>query len=120
MDPIGFALENFDAVGRWREIDGSGQPIDASTQLVDGTKFTGVDGLKGIILKDPERFVSAVSEKLLMYSIGRNVQYFDAPAIRTIARDAAKKNNTFAALVEGVVKSKPFQMRATLPIRNQQ
>jgi cytochrome c553 len=119
MDPIGFSLENFDAAGRWRDIDGSGKQIDASTQLVDGTKFTGVEGLKGIILKNPERFVSAVTEKLLMYGIGRNVQYFDAPAIRAIARDAAKKNNTFAALVEGVVKSKPFQMRATLPIRNQ-
>ena len=119
MDPIGFSLENFDAAGRWRDIDGSGKTIDASTQLVDGTKFTGVEGLKGVILKNPERFVSAVSEKLLMYGIGRNVQYFDAPAVRTIVRDAAKKNNTFAALVEGVVKSKPFQMRATLPVRNQ-
>ncbi len=79
MDPIGFSLENFDAAGRWRDIDGSGKVIDASTQLVDGTKFTGVEGLKGIILKNPERFVSAVSEKLLMYGIGRNVQYFDAP-----------------------------------------
>ena len=120
MDPIGFALENFDAVGRWRDIDGSGKTIDASTQLVDGTKFTGVEGLKGVLLKNPERFVTAVSEKLLMYGIGRNVQYFDAPAVRIIVRDAAKKNNTFASLVEGVVKSKPFQMRATLPVRNQQ
>lgn len=119
MDPIGFSLENFDAAGRWRDIDGSGKLIDASTQMADGTKFTGVEGLKGVILKDPERFVSAVSEKLLMYGIGRNVQYFDQPAVRAIVRDAAKKNNTFAALVEGVVKSKPFQMRATLPIRNQ-
>jgi len=119
MDPIGFSLENYDAVGRWRDIDGSGKPIDASTQLADGTKFTGVEGLKGVILQNTERFVSAVSEKLLMYGLGRNVQYYDAPAIRAIVRDAAKKNNTFAALVEGVVKSKPFQMRATLPVRNQ-
>jgi cytochrome c553 len=119
MDPIGFSLENFDAAGRWRDIDGSGKLIDASTQLADGTKFTGVEGLKAVILKNPERFVSAVSEKLLMYGIGRNVQYFDAPAVRAIVRDAAKKNYTFAALVEGVVKSKPFQMRATLPVRNQ-
>jgi hypothetical protein len=119
MDPIGFSLENFDAAGRWREIDGAGKPIDAATQLVDGTKFTGVDGLKGIILKNPERFVSAITEKLLMYGLGRNVQYYDAPAVRQIVKSAVAKNNTFAALVEGVVKSKPFQMRSTLPIRNQ-
>ncbi len=119
MDPIGFSMENFDAVGRWRDIDGAGKPIDASTQLVDGSKFTGVEGLKGIILKDKERFVSAITEKLMMYAVGRNVQYFDGPAIRTIVRDAAKQNYTFTALVNGIVKSKPFQMRSTLPVRNQ-
>ncbi len=112
MDPIGFSLENFDAVGRWRDVDATNKPIDASTQLVDGTKFTGVDGLKGIILKDPDRFVNAVTEKLMMYALGRNVQYYDAPSIRAIVRDSAKQNNTFAALVEGIVKSRPFQMRA--------
>lgn len=119
MDPIGFSMENFDAVGRWRDLDGAGKPIDAATQLVDGSQFTGVEGLKGVILKDRERFVSAITEKLLMYSLGRNVQYFDAPAVRTIVRDAAARNYTFAALVEGIVRSRPFQMRATLPVRNQ-
>lgn len=115
MDPIGFSLENFDAVGRWRDVDATNKPIDASTQLVDGTKFTGVDGLKGIILKDPDRFVNAVTEKLMMYAIGRNVQYYDAPSVRAIVRDSAKKNYTFASLVEGIVKSRPFQMRANQP-----
>lgn len=115
MDPIGFSLENFDAVGRWREVDATNKPIDASTQLVDGTKFTGVNGLKGIILKDPDRFVNAVTEKLMMYALGRNVQYYDAPSIRAIVRDSAKQNNTFASLVEGIVKSRPFQMRANQP-----
>ena len=104
---------------RARDVDGAGKPIDAATQLVDGSKFTGVDGLKGIVLKDKDRFTSAITEKLLMYAVGRNVQYFDGPAIRIIVRDAAKNNYTFATLVEGIVKSKPFQMRSTLPVRNQ-
>jgi mono/diheme cytochrome c family protein len=119
MDPIGFSMENFDAVGRWRDVDAAGKPIDAATQLVDGTKFTGVDGLKAVILKDPERFISAITEKLMMYALGRNVQYYDAPAVRAVVRDAASRNYTFASLVEGIVKSRPFQMRATLPVRNQ-
>lgn len=115
MDPIGFSLENFDAVGRWRDVDATNKTIDASTQLVDGTKFTGVNGLKGIILKDPDRFVNAVTEKLMMYALGRNVQYYDAPSIRAIVHDSAKQNYTFASLVEGIVKSRPFQMRANQP-----
>ncbi|MEP6961916.1 MAG: DUF1592 domain-containing protein, partial [Acidobacteriota bacterium] len=118
MDPIGFSMENFDAVGRWREIDASGQKIDAATQMVDGTKFTGVPGLKALLLKEPDRFVNAMTQKLLMYSVGRNVQYFDAPAVRGVVKEAAGKNYTFESLVLGVVKSKPFQMRANPPVRN--
>ena len=110
MDPIGFAMENFDAVGQWRDLD-DGKPIDVSGVLPDGTKFAGMGELKKIILKDPERFVSAVTQKLLMYAIGRNVQYYDEPAVRAIVRDAAAHNYTFASLVLGVVKSVPFQMR---------
>ena len=75
--------------------------------------------LKAALLARPDQFVSTIAEKLLMYGIGRNVQYFDGPAIRIIVRDAAKNNYTFATLVEGIVKSKPFQMRSTLPVRNQ-
>jgi mono/diheme cytochrome c family protein len=117
MDPIGFSLENFDAVGRWREVDNTGKKIDVAVELVDGTKFTGVEGLKGVILKDPARFVNAVTEKLMMYAIGRNVQYYDAPSVRAVVRDAAAKNYTFASLVEGIVKSRPFQMRANAPTK---
>jgi hypothetical protein len=110
MDPIGFAMENFDAVGRWRDRDG-GKPIDVSGVLPDGTRFNGIAELKKTILADPERFVSAVTQKLMMYATGRNVQYYDQPAVRAIVRDAAAGNYKFSSLVLGVVKSVPFQMR---------
>ncbi|MEP7355099.1 MAG: DUF1592 domain-containing protein, partial [Acidobacteriota bacterium] len=110
MDPIGFAMENFDAVGRWRDKD-LGTPIDVSAQLTDGTKFSGMTGLKQILVAKPERFANTVAEKLMMYAIGRNVQYFDAPAIRAIVRSAQKDNYKFSTLVVGIVKSAPFQMR---------
>jgi len=110
MDPIGFAMENFDAVGRWRDRDGD-SPIDASGVFPGGEKFDGVAGLKTALLSHPDEFVSTVSEKLLMYAIGRNVQYFDEPAVRAIMKEGARGNNTFASLVMGVVKSVPFQMR---------
>jgi len=111
MDPIGFAMENFDAVGRWRERD-AGVNIDASGVFPDGTKFEGVAGLKKALLQHPEQFVDTVAEKLLMYAIGRNVQYYDASAVRAIVRDAARNNYTFGSLVAAVVKSTPFQMRS--------
>jgi hypothetical protein len=110
MDPIGFAMENFDAVGQWRDHD-QGKPIEVSSSLPDGTVVDGVAGIKQLLLRDPERFVSAVSEKLLMYAIGRNVQYFDAPSVRGIVRQAAPDNYKFSSLVLGVVNSVPFQMR---------
>jgi hypothetical protein len=110
MDPIGFAMDNFDAVGRWRDTD-AGQPIDASGVLPEGTKFSGVAELKKALLRQPEQFVDTIAEKLLMYAIARNVQYYDRPAIRAIVRQAAASNYTFASLVLGVVKSAPFQMR---------
>jgi len=110
MDPIGFALENFDAIGHWRERD-SEQPINVSGVLPDGTKIEGVTGLKQALVRQPEQFVSTVVEKLLMYSTGRNVQYFDAPAIRAVVRGAARDNYKFSTLVVGIMKSAPFQMR---------
>jgi hypothetical protein len=110
MDPIGFAMDNFDAVGRWRVSD-AGQVIDASGVLPDGTKFNGVAELKKALLRHPEQFVRTVAEKLLMYGISRNVQYFDQPAVRAIVDQARDSNYSFAALVLGVVKSAPFQMR---------
>ena len=110
MDPIGFAFEHFDAVGRWRDSDG-GLPIETASVLPDGREIDGIEGVKRLLLEDPERFVSAVTEKLLMYAIGRNVQYYDRPAIRAIVRKAAADDYTFAALVRGIVKSVPFRMR---------
>jgi mono/diheme cytochrome c family protein len=110
MDPIGLAMENFDAVGKWRDRD-SGHRIDASGMLPGGTTFDGMAGLKGALLARPERFVSAVAEKLLMYALGRNLQYYDAASVREIVREAARSHYTFASLVSGVVKSAPFQMR---------
>jgi cytochrome c5 len=110
MDPIGFAMENFDAVGRWRERDGD-QPIDATGVFPEGTKFEGIPGLKAELLRQPEQFVGTVAERLLMYAIGRNLQYYDAPTVRAVMREAQPANYTLASLVLGVVKSRPFQMR---------
>ena len=114
MDPIGFALENFNAVGEWRDHD-AGRPIDVVSTLADGTAVDGVAGVKQLILKDPQRFVGALTQKLLMYGIGRNVQYFDAPAVRKIVRDAVASDYKFEALVLGVVQSAPFQLRTVKP-----
>jgi hypothetical protein len=110
MDPIGFAMENFDAVGTWRDRDGD-SPIDASGIFPNGEKFNGMAGLKAALLSHPEEFVATISSELLMYAIGRNVQYFDEPAVRAIARGGARDNYTFTSLVLGVVKSVPFRMR---------
>ncbi len=117
MDPIGFAMENFDAVGRWRDLD-SGNAIDASGTFPDGTKFEGMAGLKAALLSHPEEFVLTIAERLLMYATGRNVQYFDQPAIRAIANESARSNYTFGSLILGVVKSAPFQMREAQTVQN--
>ena len=110
MDPIGFAMENFDAVGRWRDRDGE-QTIDASGVFPEGTKFEGIPGLKKVLLGQAEQFVGTVAERLLMYAVGRNLQYYDAPTVRAVMRESKPANYTFASLVLGVVKSRPFQMR---------
>jgi cytochrome c551/c552 len=110
MDPIGFALENFDAIGHWRDRDNE-NAIDASGVLPDGTKFDGLAGLKKALLRRPDEFVSTVAGKLMMYAIGRNLQYYDEPAVRAAVEEASKQNYSFASLVLGVVKSTPFQMR---------
>jgi hypothetical protein len=110
MDPIGFALENFDAVGRWRETDAS-QAVDASGGLPDGSEFAGVAGLEQALLNRPELFVRTLTEKLLTFGLGRGVEYYDAPAIRQIVRDAREDNYRFSRLILGIVTSTPFQMR---------
>ena len=111
MDPLGFALENFDAVGQWRTRSESGAVIDASGALPDGTTFDSVDGLRQVLLRRGDQFVSTVSEKLLMYALGRKLVPSDAPAVRAIARDAGSHGNRFSAIVIGIVHSTPFQMR---------
>ena len=109
MDPIGFALENFDAVGRWRESEG-GERIDASGTLPHGTKFEGVAGLRQILLDRREQFVTTVTTKMLTYALGRNVEYFDMPSVRKIVRDAAPDDYRWSSIIEGIVRSVPFQM----------
>jgi hypothetical protein len=110
MDPVGFALENYDAIGRWRTMDG-GAPVDASGNLPDGTKFNGASELQQALLRRPELFVSTVAEKLLTYALGRGTEYYDAPAIREIVRDARDDDFRFSSVILGVVRSTPFQMR---------
>ena len=111
MDPVGFALENFDAVGAWRTREAGG-PIDASGQLADGTPVDGVVTLRRAILERPELVVGTMTEKLLTYALGRGVEARDMPAVRAIVREAAKRDYRLSAIVTGVVKSVPFQMRA--------
>jgi hypothetical protein len=110
MDPLGFALENYDAIGRYRNSD-SGQPIDATAVLPDGTELSGPEGLRGVLLARPEDFVSTVAERLLTYALGRGVEYYDAPAVRKIVRESAADDYRWSSLFLGVVKSTPFQMR---------
>jgi hypothetical protein len=104
MDPVGFALENFDPVGAWRENDASGE-------LADGTQVNGVVQLRQALTRNPELFVGTLTEKLLTYALGRGLDYKDMPAVRKIARGAAAENYRFSAIVMGIVRSTPFQMR---------
>jgi hypothetical protein len=110
MDPIGLTMENFDHVGKWRTMDGKA-PIDATAQLVDGTKLDGPLSLRRALLERSEVFATVATEKLLTYASGRAVQYQDMPAVRTIVRDASRDKYRFSSLVLGIVKSTPFQMR---------
>ncbi len=111
MDPLGFALENFDAVGRWRTISESGERIDASGVLPDGTKFNGPAELRAVLVKNQEQFVTVVAEKLLVYALGRGLEYQDAAAIRQMVHRSEETNHSFESLVLGLVKSTPFTMK---------
>jgi mono/diheme cytochrome c family protein len=112
MDPIGLSLEKFDAVGRRRSME-SGSPIDASGGFPDGSSFADVDGLESALLRRPDLFVGAFAEKLQTYALGRGVEYYDAPAIRTIVKDARAQDYRISSIILGVVKSQPFQMRTS-------
>jgi hypothetical protein len=110
MDPIGFALENFDAIGRWRTTD-AGSAIDPSGVLPDGTRFAGPSELRNALLRNPDAFVYTITEKLLTYALGRKLEYYDAPAVRGITRQAAADGYRWSSLVLGVIRSTPFQLR---------
>src|SRR5262249_21517608 len=110
IDPAGFALEQFDAVGRWRTLD-EGRPVDAAGGLPDGSEFEGVAGVGKGLLQRPELFARTLTEKLFIFALGRAPEEADAAAIRKIVRDARAKNYRFSALIVGLTTSVPFQMR---------
>jgi hypothetical protein len=114
MDPIGLSLENFDVDGSWRAEDG-GTPIDATGQLVDGTKVDGVVTLRKALVAHPDVFQRAITEKLLIYALGRGLDARDMPAVRAIMREAAGRDYRFQSLVLAVVHSTPFTMRVAQP-----
>jgi hypothetical protein len=109
MDPIGFALENFDADGTWRTVS-DGVPVDASGSLPDGTRFEGVEGLRSLLVTHKEDFARTLTAKLLAYAIGRGIEYHDLPAVRRIVRDAAAQEYRWSAVIRGIVSSAPFSM----------
>ncbi len=110
MDPVGFALENYDAIGRWRTVE-AGVPIDASGELWDGTRFDGVAELEEALLRRPELFVTTLVEKLPVFATGRGVEYYDGAAIRNLLRESREQDYRFSSLIVGIVNSEPFQMR---------
>jgi hypothetical protein len=112
MDPLGFTLENFDAIGKWRILDESGNPVDVSGSLVDGTRLNGPSELRKYLLRHRENFAGTFTEKLLTYALGRGLEYYDQPTIRKIGRDAAPHDFRWSAIILGVVKSAPFQTRS--------
>jgi len=113
MDPIGLVLENFDGIGQWRTLD-DGSPINPSGQLVDGTKLNGVADLRAALVKYSPQFVRVVTEKLMIYGLGRGTEYYDMPLVRSIVHSSEKDKYRFSSLVIGVVKSQPFQMNQKL------
>ncbi len=113
MDPLGFALEPFDAIGRWRTTE-DGEPVDARGALIDGTQIDGPGGLRDMLVGRQDEFIRTVTEKLLTYAIGRGVAYYDMPAVRQIQRDAADTDHRWESIILGITKSTPFRMRARL------
>ena len=112
IDPIGFALENFDPTGKWRAVDASASLIDASGSFPDGTQFGNLTQFRAALVSQPERFVASLTERLLTYALGRGLESFDMPVVRAVTRDAADKDYQFSSLILGIVQSVPFQMRS--------
>ncbi|HTR39164.1 MAG TPA: DUF1592 domain-containing protein [Bryobacteraceae bacterium] len=115
LDPLGFALDNFNAVGAWRTVSESGDPIDASGVLADGTKIDGPASLREALLSRPNVFVGTLTEKLMTYALGRGLEYYDMPAVRAVVHRAEKNNYKFSLLILGIVNSVPFEMRRSQP-----
>jgi hypothetical protein len=109
MDPLGFSLENFDALGKWRTI-ADGETVDASASLPDGTRFSGIAGLRGLLIDHKEDFVRTLSEKMLAYAVGRGIESSDLPTVRKIARDAAAGDYRWESLILSIARSTPFTM----------
>jgi hypothetical protein len=112
MDPLGFALENFDAVGGWRKNQ-AGKLIDASATMPDGTKFDGPRGLEGVLMNHKDEFVEAFTERLMIYALGRGTESYDMAAIRAVREKAASDNYRLHSIIMGIVQSVPFTMRRT-------
>jgi hypothetical protein len=112
IDPLGFALENFDVIGGWRNTDESGQKVDATGVTVTGKKIDGLSGLRSLLLDDPQQFPRTVTEKLMAYALGRKLEYYDLPTVRKVVRDAAPQDYRWSAIVLGIVKSPNFLMRS--------
>jgi hypothetical protein len=110
MDPVGFSLEHFDLIGKWRETDG-GAPVNATGRLADGTPLDGPASLRKALLDRRDAVAATATEKLLTYALGRRVEYFDMPAVRGIVRGAARDGYRFSSLVAGIVRSTPFQLK---------
>jgi hypothetical protein len=111
MDPLGFALENFDGIGAWR-VKEPGGAIDPAGKLADGSAVDGPVALRAAIMRHPEQFVRTFVEKLMTYGLGRGLEYYDMPVVRAVTRDAAKQNYRFSAIVSGIVNSPAFRLKA--------
>ena len=118
IDPLGFALENFDAIGGWRTVDESGKPVDATGTMPNGEKIKGLLGLRNLLLADTEQFPRTVTEKLLAYALGRRLEYFDKPTVRAIVKKAATNNYRWSSLITEIVKSPTFLMRTYPTVKN--
>ena len=112
IDPLGFALENFDVIGGWRTVDETGHPVDAIGTTASGATVEGLAGLRALLLERPEQFPRTLTEKLLAYALGRRLEYYDQPTVRTVVREAAAEDYRWSSLIVGIVKSPTFLMRA--------
>jgi hypothetical protein len=111
IDPLGFALENYDVVGGWRREDEWGNPVDSVGMMPDGTEIRGLAGLRSVMLKQSDSFVGNVTSKLMAYGLGRRVEYYDQPAVRQVVKNAAAENYRWSSIIVGIVKSPAFLMR---------